>query len=186
MSSCSYSQPIVGSQVSIVQMSSSSHTGIGSRRCVSENAANTQYVKLLTLGDKLSRCGASVPRAYSCCHSLRASGCSPARRSPSSTSARSWRCRDCWCGSTPGSHSHGASDLLHRCGDNRGQLWGHLACGTLCAPMTQSTYILSSIDQCAIEVRRTGRNQKLRNCRYLTIGQIARSFGKFVPVRAFV
>ena len=31
--------------------------GIGSRRCVSETADNTHYVKLLTIGDKLSRCG---------------------------------------------------------------------------------------------------------------------------------
>ena len=31
--------------------------GIGSRRCVSENADNTHYVKLLTIVDKLFRCG---------------------------------------------------------------------------------------------------------------------------------
>ena len=31
--------------------------GIGSRRCVSENSDNTQYVKLLTIVDKLFRCG---------------------------------------------------------------------------------------------------------------------------------
>jgi NAD(P)-dependent dehydrogenase (short-subunit alcohol dehydrogenase family) len=37
--------------------------GIGSRRCVSENADNPQYVKLLTIGDKLSRCGANAGSA---------------------------------------------------------------------------------------------------------------------------
>jgi hypothetical protein len=37
--------------------------GIGSRRCVSENADNTHYVKLLTIVDKLSRCGAEERRS---------------------------------------------------------------------------------------------------------------------------